>query len=181
MKPSLISWESRSHGNDQWPLVVRPMSVVRCPLPLEAAGRILEEIPPDRKRGRTSEPIRMSTTLRTKRKTSRFRWTAEQFQKAADDGWFGDRKVELLDGEVYLDREHRATHRRGVHWPSRAGRPGDLGRHAGHISRRRVGADRAGRSGGGPPGRQGDLLMIVVVPRSSGVESAHSAPTRVVR
>jgi Uma2 family endonuclease len=33
--------------------------------------------------------------------TSRFRWTAEQFQKAAEEGWFGDRKVELLDGEVY--------------------------------------------------------------------------------
>jgi Uma2 family endonuclease len=36
------------------------------------------------------------------RKTTRFRWTAEQFQKAAEDGWFGDRKVELLDGEVYF-------------------------------------------------------------------------------
>ena len=33
--------------------------------------------------------------------TSRFRWTPEQFQKAAEDGWFGDRKVELLDGDVY--------------------------------------------------------------------------------
>jgi Uma2 family endonuclease len=43
----------------------------------------------------------MSTIQRTKRRTSRFRWTAEQFQKAAEDGWFGDRKVELLDGEVY--------------------------------------------------------------------------------
>jgi len=43
----------------------------------------------------------MSTVERTKRKRSRFRWTAEQFQKAAEEGWFGDRKVELLDGEVY--------------------------------------------------------------------------------
>jgi Uma2 family endonuclease len=43
----------------------------------------------------------MSTIQRTKRQTNRFRWTAEQFQKAADEGWFGDRKVELLDGEVY--------------------------------------------------------------------------------
>ncbi len=43
----------------------------------------------------------MSTIQRAKRKTSRFRWTPEQFQKAADDGWFGDRKVELLDGDVY--------------------------------------------------------------------------------
>jgi Uma2 family endonuclease len=43
----------------------------------------------------------MSTVERTKRKTSRFRWTPEQFQKAAEDGWFGDRKVELLDGDVY--------------------------------------------------------------------------------
>ncbi len=43
----------------------------------------------------------MSTIERTKRKTSRFRWNPEQFQKAADDGWFGDRKVELLDGDVY--------------------------------------------------------------------------------
>ena len=42
----------------------------------------------------------MSTTQRTERKTSRFRWTPEQFQKAAEDGWFGDRKVELLDGDV---------------------------------------------------------------------------------
>ncbi len=25
----------------------------------------------------------------------------EQFQKAAEEGWFGDRKVELLDGDVY--------------------------------------------------------------------------------
>jgi hypothetical protein len=37
----------------------------------------------------------MSTIQGTKRKTSRFRWTTEQFQKAAEDGWFGDRKVEL--------------------------------------------------------------------------------------
>ena len=43
----------------------------------------------------------MSTIQRTKRKTSRFRWTPEQFQKAAEEGWFQDRKVELLDGEVY--------------------------------------------------------------------------------
>jgi len=43
----------------------------------------------------------MSTIERTKRKTGRFRWTPEQFQKAADDGWFDDRKVELLDGDVY--------------------------------------------------------------------------------
>ena len=43
----------------------------------------------------------MSTIQRTKRKTSRFRWTPEQFPKAAEDGWFGDRKVELLDGDVY--------------------------------------------------------------------------------
>ena len=43
----------------------------------------------------------MSTIPRTKRKTSRFRWNAEQFQKAAEEGWFQDRKVELLDGEVY--------------------------------------------------------------------------------
>jgi Uma2 family endonuclease len=43
----------------------------------------------------------MSTIQRTKRMTSRFRWTPEQFQKAAEDGWFGDRKVELLDGDVY--------------------------------------------------------------------------------
>ena len=45
----------------------------------------------------------MSTIQRAKRKTSRFRWTLEQFQKAADDGWFGDRKVELLDGDVIKD------------------------------------------------------------------------------
>ncbi len=45
----------------------------------------------------------MSTIERTKRKWSRFRWTAEQFQQAADEGWFGDRKVELLDGEVGWD------------------------------------------------------------------------------
>jgi len=38
----------------------------------------------------------MSTIQRTKRKTSRFRWTPERFQKAAEEGWFGDRKVELL-------------------------------------------------------------------------------------
>jgi len=38
---------------------------------------------------------------RTKRKTSRLRWTADQFQKAAEEGWLGDRKVELLGGEVY--------------------------------------------------------------------------------
>jgi Uma2 family endonuclease len=43
----------------------------------------------------------MSAIQRTKRKTSRFRWTPEQFLNAAEDGWFGDRKVELLDGEVY--------------------------------------------------------------------------------
>jgi Uma2 family endonuclease len=43
----------------------------------------------------------MSTIERTKRQTGRFRWTPEQFQKAAEDGWFGDRKVELLDGDVY--------------------------------------------------------------------------------
>jgi Uma2 family endonuclease len=43
----------------------------------------------------------MSTVKRTKRRTSRFRWTPEQFQKAAQDGWFHDQKVELLDGEVY--------------------------------------------------------------------------------
>ena len=42
----------------------------------------------------------MSTIQRTK-ETSRFRWTPEQFQKAAQDGWFGNRKVELLDGDVY--------------------------------------------------------------------------------
>jgi hypothetical protein len=34
-------------------------------------------------------------------RTGRFLWTPEQFQKAAEDGWFGDRKVELLDGDVY--------------------------------------------------------------------------------
>jgi Uma2 family endonuclease len=45
--------------------------------------------------------IPMSTTQRAKRKTGRFRWTAEQFQKAAEEGWFADRKVELLDGDVY--------------------------------------------------------------------------------
>jgi Uma2 family endonuclease len=44
---------------------------------------------------------RMSTIQRAKRTTSRFRWTPAQFQKAAEDGWFGDRKVELLDGDVY--------------------------------------------------------------------------------
>jgi Uma2 family endonuclease len=38
---------------------------------------------------------------RIRRNTSRFRWSPEQFQKAAEDGWFGDRKVELLDGKVY--------------------------------------------------------------------------------
>jgi hypothetical protein len=43
----------------------------------------------------------MSTIERTRRKTSRFRWTAELFQTAADEGWFGDRKVELLDGDVF--------------------------------------------------------------------------------
>jgi Uma2 family endonuclease len=43
----------------------------------------------------------MSTIQRTKRKTSRFRWTPKQFQKAAEEGWFADRKVELLDGDVY--------------------------------------------------------------------------------
>jgi Uma2 family endonuclease len=43
----------------------------------------------------------MSTIPRTTRKSSRFRWTPARFQKAADEGWFQDRKVELLDGEVY--------------------------------------------------------------------------------
>ncbi len=43
----------------------------------------------------------MSTSQQTKRKTRRFRWSPEQFQKAADDGWFGDGKVELLDWDVY--------------------------------------------------------------------------------
>ncbi len=43
----------------------------------------------------------MSAIQPTKKKTSRFRWTAGQFQKAAEGGWFGDRKVELLDGDVY--------------------------------------------------------------------------------
>ena len=43
----------------------------------------------------------MSTIQRAKRRTSRFRWTAGLFQTAADLGWFGDRKVELLDGDVY--------------------------------------------------------------------------------
>ncbi len=43
----------------------------------------------------------MSTIQRAKKKTNRFRWTPEQFQKAAEDGWFGERKVELLDGDVY--------------------------------------------------------------------------------
>jgi Uma2 family endonuclease len=43
----------------------------------------------------------MSTIQRARRRTGRFRWTAGLFQKAADDGWFGDRKVELLDGDVY--------------------------------------------------------------------------------
>jgi Uma2 family endonuclease len=43
----------------------------------------------------------MSTIQHIRRNTSRFRWTAEHFQRAAEDGWFGDRKVELLDGEVY--------------------------------------------------------------------------------
>ena len=44
----------------------------------------------------------MSTIQRTKRKTSRFPLdSSEQFQQADDDGWFGDRKVELLGGDVY--------------------------------------------------------------------------------
>jgi Uma2 family endonuclease len=43
----------------------------------------------------------MSTISRAKTKTNRFRWNAEQFRQAADEGWFQDRKVELLDGEVY--------------------------------------------------------------------------------
>lgn len=43
----------------------------------------------------------MSTIPRTRRRSSRFRWTSAQFQRAADEGWFEDRKVELLDGEVY--------------------------------------------------------------------------------
>jgi Uma2 family endonuclease len=30
-----------------------------------------------------------------------FRWTKDQFRQAADDGWFADRKAELLGGIVY--------------------------------------------------------------------------------
>jgi hypothetical protein len=41
------------------------------------------------RRFQMSGPVRMSTIQRTKRKTSRFRWTPEQFEKAAEDGWFG--------------------------------------------------------------------------------------------
>jgi Uma2 family endonuclease len=55
----------------------------------------------------------MSTIQRTKKKSNRFRWTAEQFQKAAEDGWFGDRKVELLDGDVYY-MVRNALHRNCV-------------------------------------------------------------------
>jgi hypothetical protein len=40
-----------------------------------------------------SGPNRMSTIQRATRTTSRFRWTPAQFQKAAEDGWFGDRKM----------------------------------------------------------------------------------------
>ncbi|MGO9470360.1 MAG: hypothetical protein ACLQIB_21960 [Isosphaeraceae bacterium] len=45
----------------------------------------------------------MRRIQRTERKTSRFRWTPEQFQKAAEEGWFRGRKVKLLDGD---DDEH---------------------------------------------------------------------------
>ena len=48
-----------------------------------------------------SGPDTMSTIQRIKKRTSRFRWNAELFQRAAEAGWFEDRKVELLDGDVY--------------------------------------------------------------------------------
>jgi Uma2 family endonuclease len=52
-------------------------------------------------RASEEQRVPMGTRQRARTKTDRFRWTPEQFQKAAEEGWFGDRKVELLDGDVY--------------------------------------------------------------------------------
>lgn len=32
---------------------------------------------------------------------ARFRWTLEQFERMQEEGWFGERRVELLDGEIW--------------------------------------------------------------------------------
>lgn len=43
-----------------------------------------------------------------------FRWTRKEFEKAADRGLFGERHVELLEGEIYEKLGQHAPHRVSV-------------------------------------------------------------------
>lgn len=42
------------------------------------------------------------------------RWTRKEFEKAADRGLFGERRVELLEGEIYEKLGQQALHRVSV-------------------------------------------------------------------